>query len=229
MKNFFKQLVNKCLFITRVWELSGQDRFVVFKHFVELSDSVLEDGEEVGEAEVGDLVHVGVDVHPTTRAILGAAVGNGTSSASCPACRRSRATPSSSRRSWTRPRWTLASSWCRVTCSTWNMWGNCLSSSWRSIRTDPTYFWTPQQFWLAASWLITNSIVMCSSSCWTETSCGTWRGLPSWHTGPWRQSCPCPSPWRWTWWRWRIRTRTCSITAAEAAGTTCTPTESRKK
>ena len=55
MKNFFKQLVNKCLFITRVWELSGQDRFVVFKHFVELSDSVLEDGEEVGEAEVGDL------------------------------------------------------------------------------------------------------------------------------------------------------------------------------
>ena len=64
MKNFFKQLVNKCLFITRVWELSGQDRFVVFKHFVELSDSVLEDGEEVGEAEVGDLVHAGVDVHP---------------------------------------------------------------------------------------------------------------------------------------------------------------------
>ena len=89
MKNFFKQLVNKRLFITRVWELSGQDRFVVFKHFVELSDSVLEDGEEVGEAEVGDLVHVGVDVHPTTRAILGAAVGNGTSSASYPACRRS--------------------------------------------------------------------------------------------------------------------------------------------
>ena len=51
---------------------------------------------------------------------------------------------------------------------------------------------------------------MCSSSCWTETSCGTWRGLPSWHTGSWRQSCPCPS-----------------ITAAEAARTSCTPTESK--
>ena len=62
MKNFFKQLVNKHLVITRVWELSGQDCFAVFNHFIELSDSVLEDGEEVGEAEVGDLVHVGVDI-----------------------------------------------------------------------------------------------------------------------------------------------------------------------
>ena len=75
MKNFFKQLVNKCLFITRVWELSGQDRFIVFKHFVELADSVLEDGEEVGEAEVGDLVHVGVNVHPHDEGNIGSGCG----------------------------------------------------------------------------------------------------------------------------------------------------------
>ena len=63
MTNFFKQLINKHLFITRVRKLSGKDCFVVFKHLVELSDGVLEDGKEVGEAEVGDLMHVGVHVH----------------------------------------------------------------------------------------------------------------------------------------------------------------------
>ena len=75
MKNFFKQLVNKHLFITCVWELSGQDRFIVFKPFLELADSVLEDGEEVGDAEVGDLVHVGVDVHPHDEGNIGSGCG----------------------------------------------------------------------------------------------------------------------------------------------------------
>ena len=69
------QTIGQPTLITCVWELSGQDRFIVFKHFVELADSVLEDGEEVGEAEVGDLVHVGVDVHPHDEGNIGSGCG----------------------------------------------------------------------------------------------------------------------------------------------------------
>ena len=60
--DILEEFINKDLFVAGEGELSGQDGLKVLKHLVQLSDRRLEDRQEVGQAEMGHLVHVWVNI-----------------------------------------------------------------------------------------------------------------------------------------------------------------------
>ena len=51
------------LFVGCEGEGCGEDSLKVLEYLVEVADGRLEDREEVGQTEVGHLVHVGVHIH----------------------------------------------------------------------------------------------------------------------------------------------------------------------
>jgi len=61
--DILEQLVNKYLLVTCEGKLSGQDGLIVFKHFIELPDSALENRKEVGETKMSNLMHIRIHIY----------------------------------------------------------------------------------------------------------------------------------------------------------------------
>ena len=63
MADILEEFVDKDLLVAGEGKLSRQDGFEILEHFVELADCGLEDGQQVRQAEMRDLVHIWIDIY----------------------------------------------------------------------------------------------------------------------------------------------------------------------